>query len=398
MVRFTGRAKEKLTIPTKPIPTGIKAWIIADKGYFLHWFWHAKGSGPQGMGRIPRPLGRNKTAAVVPALLKTLPQGPPGTYGVTLDNLFTSTRLLAYLSQQGYGARGTARINSGIHQDLINLKKSDSNDTIPWGTKHLRLVAEGAVVQLSWKDTGAFCLFMSNMDCGVDTVITKRRRPNETATCAKTARKAFGDLPVKELPRPALTYHYNIDMNGVNRGDQMRASYPIQQRQQKAWKAIFYSLLDIVVVNSFLLSCYAPVTKEDRFLTHRAFREALCKDLFTYAVPTAAAAATVVGPVHIMPAVVGAVYAAPTRVEHQRVKMKRAACVVCKQAVAEERRGIKQQRRLILQAVSPNVTSKRMDRHISRVKTGCASCMVALCARKGCWELFHLGALSGAAA
>ena len=61
-----------------------------------------------------------------------------------------------------------------------------------------------------------------------------------------------------------------------------------------------------------------------------------------------AAAATVVGPVHIIPAVVGAVYAAPTRVEHQRVKIKRAACVVYKQAVAEERRGIKQQRRLIL--------------------------------------------------
>ena len=99
-----------------------------------------------------------------------------------------------------------------------------------------------------------------------------------------------------------------------------------------------------------------------------------------------------------MPAVVGAVYAAPTRVEHQRVKIKRATCVVYKQAVAEKRQGIKQQKKLILQIVSPNVTSKRMNRHAPRVKIGCASCMVALCARKGCWELFHLGALSGAAA
>ena len=99
-----------------------------------------------------------------------------------------------------------------------------------------------------------------------------------------------------------------------------------------------------------------------------------------------------------MPAVVGAVYVAPTIVEHQWVKIKCAACVVCKQAVAEERQGIKQQRRLVLQAVSPNVTSKRINRHILRVKTGCASCMVALCVRKGCWELFYLGAHSGAAA
>ena len=54
MCRFTGRTKAKLTIKNKPIPTGIKAWVIADKGYFLHWFWHAKGDDPQGIGPIPK--------------------------------------------------------------------------------------------------------------------------------------------------------------------------------------------------------------------------------------------------------------------------------------------------------------------------------------------------------
>ena len=36
--QFIGRVKEKITIPTKLIPTGFKGWVIADKGYFLHWF------------------------------------------------------------------------------------------------------------------------------------------------------------------------------------------------------------------------------------------------------------------------------------------------------------------------------------------------------------------------
>ena len=58
---------------------------------------------------------------------------------------------------------------------------------------------------------------MSTMDCGIDTIITKRRCPNKTTIYAKTARRAFGYLPIKELPRPALTYHYNIDMSTVNR-------------------------------------------------------------------------------------------------------------------------------------------------------------------------------------
>ena len=215
--RFTGRAKEKITIPTKPIPTGIKAWVLSENGYFIHWIWHAKGDGPQGI-KVPRPLGRNKTAAVVPALLNTLPQAPPGTYSVTLDNLFTSTKLLVYLSAKGFGARGTARTNAGVHQELIDHKKSDKNDTIPWGTKHLKYVADGAVTQLGWKDS-SYCIFMSNMDCGIDTVYTKRRRPNETATYAKTARQPFGDQPEKVLPRPALTYFYNIEMNQVDRDD-----------------------------------------------------------------------------------------------------------------------------------------------------------------------------------
>ena len=75
------------------------------------------------------------------------------------------------------------------------------------------------MTQLDWKDTGAFYLFISNMDCGVDTIITKRRHPNKTTIYAKTARRVFDDLPIKELPQPALIFHYNIDINEVDRED-----------------------------------------------------------------------------------------------------------------------------------------------------------------------------------
>ena len=374
MCRFTGRSKAKLTIPTKPIPTGIKAWAIGEKGYFLHWFWHAKGDGPQGIGRVPKALNRNKTAAVVPALLKTLPQ-QDYPYGVTLDNLFTSTKLLTYLSSIGYGARGTARTNAGIHKDLLKFKQSDTKDVIPWGTKHWRLVAEGKVVQIGWKDTGGYCLFMSNMDSGVDTIITKRRRPNETATCAKTGRVPFGDQAEKALPRPALTYDYNMKMNQVDQGDQKRVTYPVQQHQHKAWKAMFYTLVEIIAVNSFTLSAFSYVPKKDKFTHHLALREALYAGLLAHARPLADTA---------------------EKIDlHQRVKMSRMGCVVCKQAAAEERRGIKGSRRRVLQGISPNFVSKRKDRHVPRAKSGCNLCGVALCAKKRCWEAFHSGANLG---
>ena len=52
---------------------------------------------------------------MVLALLKTLPKAPPGIYGVILDNLFISIKLLMYLSAEGFGARGTARIIAGVY-------------------------------------------------------------------------------------------------------------------------------------------------------------------------------------------------------------------------------------------------------------------------------------------
>ena len=243
---------------------------------------------------------------------------------------------------------------------------------------------------------------------GVDTAYTKRRRPNETATCAKTARQPFGDQPEKILPRPALTYFYNIEMNQVDRGDQIRATYPIQQRQQKGWKAMFYTMIGIVVVNSYLLSSYAQVPKEDKFTDHLAFRRALYQGLFEHATGAAGAAGAVeilpvAGPVNLvlppgdtMPVVADPdtedraeiAAAADARIEHQRIPMKRAACVVCKKIATEKRRG-QGQKKVAFQESSPNITSKRKDKHVTRVATGCASCSVTLFLTKGCWKAFH---------
>ena len=74
-----------------------------------------------------------------------------------------------------------------------------------------------------------------------------------------------------------------------------------------------------------------PVTNEDKFLIYLAFRETLCKGLFIYVVAAAAGIADVivipvVGPVNVVP-VAGIM---PIRVEHQRIIIKRALCVIYK--------------------------------------------------------------------
>ena len=66
------------------------------------------------------------------------------------------------------------------------------------------------------------------MDSGINTVITKRRRPNKTTTCAKIAQVPFKDQAKKNFPCLALTYFYNIEMNQFNKEDQIRANYLIK--------------------------------------------------------------------------------------------------------------------------------------------------------------------------
>ena len=65
------------------------------------------------------------------------------------------------------------------------------------------------------------------MDYGVNTVITKRRRPNKIIICTKIVCKTFNNLLIKEILRPALTYYYNININRIKKENQIRASYPI---------------------------------------------------------------------------------------------------------------------------------------------------------------------------
>ena len=139
---------------------------------------------------------------------------------------------------------------------------------------------------------------------------------------------------------------------------------------------MFYTLIGIVVVNSYLLSSYAAVPKKDKFTMYLAFREALYKALFIHT--TGAETARAVCEI------------ATASTEHQRGPLpKRSACVICKQDAVEGRRGIRGQQRRILHALSPNIVSRSLDRYISRPRTGCVSCGVALCTTGGCWSAFH---------
>ncbi|CZT42026.1 uncharacterized protein RSE6_01854 [Rhynchosporium secalis] len=140
MIRYEGNAKEATTVPNKPTPTGFK---------------HMPGAGnspvdtktPPELGSSKRSgKGGNKTQAVVLKLLRRLPLPLTGYgYHCFLDNLFISVKFVSFARSQGFGVTGTCRTNSGIVKELLELKKSDKNDVIPWGQLWSYPTIDGAI-------------------------------------------------------------------------------------------------------------------------------------------------------------------------------------------------------------------------------------------------------------
>ena len=91
----------------------------------------------------------------------------------------------------------------------------------------------------------------------------------------------FSGEPVKLIPIPTIAASYNDEMNHVDRGDQRRSylgyDHPIRRG---AWQAIAWTfLLDIVLVNSFLLQLHGEPTWE-RYTSQKKWRECLYNAVF----------------------------------------------------------------------------------------------------------------------
>jgi hypothetical protein len=260
MVRFEGQAIWATTIPNKPIPTGFKVWAIAQRAFLLVWNFHipGKGNGPVGVktprelrGTIKEGKGGNKTQAVALSLVERLPKR---TYYLWMDNLFTSTKFLELLRKRGFGGTGTCRTSSGVIYELVQIKKDDSNDTIPWGKTYSMPTESNLVCQTSWKDN-AFTLIMSTVIDGNAQVERERKRPKETLSKAKTARVPFGDKPKKVLKIPELYDGYNHNMGAVDEHDNMTLrNAGLRPVVRGGHQAIEYWLFRVALINSYLLS------------------------------------------------------------------------------------------------------------------------------------------------
>jgi len=280
MVRFGGRSKHTYSMLNKPISEGYRILALCWKGYTWNWLYTSRVSGIAAQQPYTGSVHLTPTSAAICEMIKTLPY-TSNLFNVYMDNYFTNVPLFQVLCSHGIGACGTAWKNKNafppeLHNDYPNL---------PWN--HLCGAQIGSyenpVLVLQWEDSGSVHM-LTTIHRITEHVNRERKKPRTTSTNATITCRAFQPSSQRQVfAIPQVIDDYNQFINGVDRADQLRASYPSQLKVQRNWLPLFYWLLDTSIVNSFIL--FRLLHPQAR---HRAFRIDLVRSLYTYSSPSIA--------------------------------------------------------------------------------------------------------------
>jgi len=166
-----------------------------------------------------------------------------------MDNFFSSPDLFDDLAQKKISCCGTVRLHrKGMPRDLkpktLRLKRGN-----------IRVRTRGDLTAVVWKDKRDVCLLTNIHD-----------PPREG-----NYHDEHGNMI-----KPAIVADYNCHMGHVDNADRMANSY-MANRQTWKWtkKKLFFHLLDLAVVNSYILLSSCGGKK----ISHRDFRLTLIREM-----------------------------------------------------------------------------------------------------------------------
>ena len=244
MVPWRGNLSFRVYNPDKPKKYGIKAYMICDatNGYCSKFkLYTAKSS------KEPSEYGATYD------LVMDLMRGYFGKgYHLFMDNYYSSPKLYVDLFDLEVGATGTLRANrKGVPQALKD-KRVDKG--------HVSTMKNENLIISKYHDRKIVYLMSTVEESKL--VQTGKINPRNGQT----------------VLRPSLVVSYDKYMGGVDRSDQMVSYATFNSRTLKWWKRVFFHVLSLSVLNSYLL--YKFVTSgESTTMLHRNFRKKLVQNL-----------------------------------------------------------------------------------------------------------------------
>ncbi|KAH8021399.1 hypothetical protein HPB51_015579 [Rhipicephalus microplus] len=227
MVKSKGRLGIRQYLRDKVVKWGYKLWVLADSnsGYTVQFSVYT--------GKRETPSVNGLAFDVVTSLCEMYFDQR---YTLFMDNFYTSTSLFLHLLERKTLACGTTRKDRRTFpaelKDSTWEKKAKRGD--------VRWLRHQGVLYFQWKDRRAVHMMSTAHTANSHVTATRKR-------------KVAGQWKKVPIRKPRLIEEYNAGMLGVDRSDQLIASYNVLMKCVRWWKTLFFYCIDIAVVNSFII-------------------------------------------------------------------------------------------------------------------------------------------------
>ncbi|KAG0411154.1 hypothetical protein HPB47_011720 [Ixodes persulcatus] len=224
---FKGRVSFKCYNPQKPTKWGLRVYILADcaTGYVSAFEPYYGSTTTESLARPELPF----TCRIVLHLLDKVQCASPGRgYHLYTDRFYTSPTLAEELLSQDVRLTGTVMTNrKNMLQQLK--KKMKKGDVVAYRQGNSFMV-------LAWQDKRQVTMLSSHHNPSMKAV-TRTQARGQTVT----------------LQKPVVICDYTENMGAADRADHYCASYAFSRKSLKWWRKLFSWMLEVFIVNSYLL-------------------------------------------------------------------------------------------------------------------------------------------------
>lgn len=254
MVKSKHRSGIRQFIKNKPVKWGIKLWVLADSANGYTYDFNVY------IGKRAGHLASDNGLAydtVMDLAAPLLHQG----YHFYFDNFYSSVKLLKDLFASGTPSTGTACENRRHFPESMKNGKKWAKSQDRGG---MRWVRDEVCLALQWKDNRAVTL-LSTINHANEFVMAERRE------------RIGYRWRTLQVQQPKAIHDYNHFMNGVDRSDQLMTNNNVLRKTMKWWKTLFFHMVDIAVVNSYILFQLHRSEHPDDALLNRPKKYALAE-------------------------------------------------------------------------------------------------------------------------
>ncbi|CAK1589631.1 unnamed protein product [Parnassius mnemosyne] len=225
-------------LPNKPHKWGYKLLVLCDDRGFAYDFEIYSGmeNDPELRDSSEPDLGASSN--IVVRLARCIPRNQQ--YRLFFDNYYTSPELISYLAKEGILSLGTVskgRLGKDVQIPSLKDLKKDKVER-GFSEEWVANVDGTDIVTVMWYDNKPVVL--SSSFVGQEPIQLVRRY------CKKQKKYIQVDCP-------QIVKVYNQHMGGVDLLDSFLGKYKIKIRTKKWYLRLFYHLIDVIVVNSWLL-------------------------------------------------------------------------------------------------------------------------------------------------